>query len=94
MLTGGFSTMEYLLVCAIVQYLLVEDWDWEEMQDIDAAEVSTVYHHVLQLTKLLKVNLALFERSPGNIVKLLRIIASKWEIFRQKNMVIKAFKNP
>ena len=26
----GFSKMEYLVICSIVQNLMADDWDWEQ----------------------------------------------------------------
>ena len=39
---GGFSSMEYLVICTIVQSLMADDWDWEQSRDIDINEVLTI----------------------------------------------------
>ena len=82
---GGFSKMEYLVICSIVQSLIADNWDWDQSRDVDAGEVVTLYGYILELVKILHVQIALFEREKDKIVKLLRSTSHKWDFFRQKN---------
>ncbi len=68
---GGFSNMEFLVICSIVQNLMVDDWDWKQAQDINASEISAmhVYRHILELVQTLQLDLALFERTQEKIEK-------------------------
>ena len=86
--------MEYLLVCNIVQHLMEDNWDWDNIHNMDYMVIYCTYFIHIKLTKLLQVDLALFQRTPKDIEKILTVavIASKWEIFRQQNMVVKVFK--
>ena len=91
---GGFSNMEYyiLVICSIVQSLMSNDWDWEQAQDINVSEVSTMYHHIRELAQTLKLDLALFEQTQERIDKLLHKTAFKWDVFRQQNRPIRIMK--
>ena len=83
----GFSSMEFLLICSIVQHLMGDDWDWQQVQDI-TTEVSTMYCHILELVETLQLDLALFKRAPAKIEKLLCNTAFKWDVFRHKSTTI------
>lgn len=86
---GGFSKMEYLVIASIVQSLMSDDWDWEQVRNVNVGDVSTIYHYILELVQTLQLELALFERKQDSIEKLLERTIFKWDIFRQQNMVIK-----
>ena len=84
---GGFSKMEYLVICSIVQTLMADDWDWELARNVNVSDVATMYNYVLELVQTLQLDLALFERKQDSIEKLLRTTTFKWDIFRQQNVV-------
>ena len=69
MMIGGHSKIEYLIVCSIVQTLKGDDW--ELSQDIDVTEAYKIYRHILELVKLLQIDLALFDRNIDKLQKLL-----------------------
>ena len=81
--------MEYLVIASIVQSLMSDDWDWEQVRNVNVGDVSTIYHYILELVQTLQLELALFERKQDSIEKLLERTIFKWDIFRQQNMVIK-----
>ena len=53
---GGFSKMEYLLICSIVQSLMSGDWDWEQVRNVNVGDVSTIYHYILELAQTLQLD--------------------------------------
>ena len=81
--------MEYLVIASIVQSLMSDDWDWEQVRNVNVGDVSTIYNYILELVQTLQLELALFERKQDSIEKLLERTIFKWDIFRQQNMVIK-----
>ena len=53
--------MEYLLIYSIVQSLMSDDWDWEQVRNVNVGDVSTIYHYILELAQTLQLDLALLE---------------------------------
>ena len=91
MSVGGFSLMEYLIVCSIIQTMNM-DFDWGQSRNVSTSEVCTMYSYLLELLQTLNVDIALFGRSEEKIQKLLGKISFQWELHRQKNMVLKVVK--
>ena len=81
--------MEYLVIASIVQSLMSDDWDWEQVCNVNVGDVSAIYQYILELVQTLQLDLALFERKQDSFEKLLERTIFKWDIFRQQNMVIK-----
>ena len=86
-LTGGFSKMEFLMICSIVQNLMADNLDWK-LQDLNHHMVFAMYSGILELVETLKLDLALFKRTHAEIEKLLRNTTFKWDIFSKKNMIL------
>ena len=69
---GGFSKMEYLLICSIVQ--LKSNVRWMGLgtsTHVNVGDVSTIYHYILELAQTLQLDLALLEREQDSIEKLI-----------------------
>ena len=81
--------MEYLVIASIVQSLMSDDWNWEQVSNVNVGDVSTIYHYIIELVQTLQLDLALFERKQDSIEKLLQMTIFRWNIFRQQNMIIK-----
>ena len=81
--------MEFLIVCAILQELMGDEWDWEQAKSIDSGDILAAYCCVRNLAHSLNLDTALFERTQENIEKLMKRMTLKWDVFRQKCMTIK-----
>ena len=87
-LTGGFSRMEFFVICSIAQNLMADNLDWKEAKDINPHDVLSIYNCLLDLVQTLRLDLALFKRTQKNIEKLLCSASFKWDIFHQKSMIL------
>jgi len=90
MSTGGFSDMEFLIVCSIVQSFLADshELDWKHARDLDPQQELTMYLCILDLVETLQMDLALFKRTYKNIKSLLSSISFKWDVFWQKHGIL------
>ena len=39
--------MEYLVIASIVQSLMSDDWDWEQVRNVNVGDVSTIYNCIV-----------------------------------------------
>ena len=85
--TGGFSNMEFLLVSSIIHYLLEEErknFCSEDIQSLDISKLYQIYCAIFTITKELRLDFALFERTQDEIQKLSRKLSFKSKIVYQR----------
>lgn len=83
---GGFSKMEFLVICSIIRTLMADDLDWAQSESLNSSEVLTIYNCIFELAQTLHLDLALFLRSQTEIEKVLYNTSFKWEIFGQRRI--------
>lgn len=86
LIPGGFSKMEYLVICSIAQSLMAEDLDWVQSETLNSNEVLTIYNHVSELAQTLQLDLALHGREQKDVEKVLQSTSFKCEVFQQKRI--------
>ena len=79
---GGFSKMEFLVVCSIVQSPLADEsgtWncDWDRAKNIDISKIHWMYTSILTLAETQGLELSLYSRTQEQIRKLLKVSVFK-----------------
>lgn len=88
---GGFSKMEFLVLCSIVQNILLEDsqtWNcnWEGAKDIDISKIHWMYTSIITLAEALGLDLSLYSRTQEQICKELKSTSFKHDVYYQTTM--------
>ena len=83
---GGYSEMEFLIVCAIIHGLLTEEGrhcSWDCVKDIDSLKVHSVYTSILDVIQSMGISLPMYTRTDQEISKLLKLSVAKNELSHQ-----------
>ena len=83
---GGYSEMEFLIVCAIIHGLLTEEGrhcSWDCVKDIDSIKVHSVYTSILDVIQSMGISLPMYTRTDQEISKLLKLSVAKNELSHQ-----------